>query len=149
VVIMSAVALALVSQAHKFAQFEQSVTEGSMVTRMSALGPLVAVTPRIFPPTMQLLHGVAAMATVTVGFVTLLHGPVLLVALLGQAVAAVISAVGIAAWFLKENDVWADPCRLGFVLPGLLAGQVGPDDDINADSDGDCAETPSAALGVG
>lgn len=208
VVIMSAVALAVISQSLEFARFERLVTEGSMSMRMSALvearaialaipwtslltaiaiehlaiteldvmwtasalavglGLLVAMTPRIFPPTMQLLHGVAAMATVTIGFATLLRGPVLLVALLGQAVAAAIVAiryrssetiiaatvlatavlaitvgllfhgsfvsgfnlaesaavaavvvvVGIAAWLLKENEVWADSWSLPWIL---------------------------------
>lgn len=130
------------------------------------LAVVVAVAPRAFPLTMQLLHGVAALATVTVGLVTLLEGPVLLVAMLGQTIAAAILAlrfkstemiiavttlatavlvvtvgllvhgtfvdgfdvaesasvalvvvsVGVASWFLHENEVFVD----SWVAPWVL-----------------------------
>ncbi len=57
------------------------------------LALVIAVTPRIFPLTMQLLHGVAALGTVTLALLTLLDGPVLLVAMLGQTIAAAILAL--------------------------------------------------------
>lgn len=58
-----------------------------------ALALVIALTPQIFPLTMQLLHGVAALGTVTVALLTLLDGPVLLVAMLGQTIAAAILAL--------------------------------------------------------
>lgn len=83
------------------------------------LAGLVAISRRLLPLTMQLLHGTAAMATIAVALVSLFAGPTLLAALLGQTIIAVLLALR-----FRSMEMIAAASVLGILVSVMTMGLV-------------------------
>lgn len=85
----------------------------------AVLGALVAVARPVVPLTMRLLHGVSALATMTLAVFVVVDGPVLLVSLLAQTLLATW-----LAWRFRSIEMVTAACVLGALVLAMSGGYV-------------------------